>query len=171
MKKKSDVMAGIVDDIRRIYQVLTEQSQRVEYETSLTASQLWAVKILEESSPLKASDLARRMYLHPATMVGLLDRLETKSLITRTRSDKDRRVVHIELTEQGQEVVKKSPEVVQTLLVRGLEKNTLEKLNAVSAGLEEIIRILGVQELSPLPIMSSYFAIPKRRKKTPVQPQ
>jgi len=53
---------------------------------------------------MKVSDLARRMYLHPATMVGLLDRLEAKELLKRTRSDKDRRVVFIDLTDQGREL-------------------------------------------------------------------
>jgi DNA-binding MarR family transcriptional regulator len=165
MKSKPVVVAGIVDDIRRLYQVLTEQSRRVEHETSLTSQQLWVVKMLEESSPLKVTELARRMYLHPATMVGLLDRLEGKGLVKRTRSEKDRRVVHIDLTEQGRELVKNSPEVVQDLLVKGLETLGEQKLKTISAGLEQLVTILGIKELAPQLIMSSEFNAPRRRKK------
>lgn len=165
MKLKPVMVAGIIDDIRRVFQVLTEQSRKIEHETSLTGPQLWVVKILKETSPMKVSDLARRMYLHPATMVGLLDRLEAKGLLKRTRSDKDRRVVFIDLTEQGRELEINSPEVVQNLLVKGLEALTGQKLKMISDGLVEVVTILGAQDVLPQLIMSSEVNAPKRRRK------
>jgi DNA-binding MarR family transcriptional regulator len=164
MKLKSAVVADIIDDIRRIFQVLTEQSRKVENETSLTGPQLWVVKILKDNSPLKVSELARRMYLHPATMVGLLDRLETKGLVKRTRSEKDRRVVFIDLTEQGLELEIKSPEVVQNLLVKGLETLGTSDLSLISNGLDSIVNILGVQDEPPKLIMSSEINAPRKKK-------
>jgi DNA-binding MarR family transcriptional regulator len=165
MKLKPVMVAGIIDDIRRVFQVLTDQSRKIEHETTLTGPQLWVVKILKETSPLKVSDLARRMYLHPATMVGLLDRLEAKGLLKRTRSDKDRRVVHIDLTEQGNELEINSPEVVQSLLVKGLEALAGHKLNMISDGLGEVVNILGARDVTPQLIMSSEVNSPKRRRK------
>ncbi|MDD2899218.1 MAG: MarR family transcriptional regulator [Desulfuromonadaceae bacterium] len=166
MKLKSVVVAEVIDDIRRIFQVLTEQSRKIEHETSLTGPQLWVVKILKEASPMKVSELARRMYLHPATMVGLLDRLEAKGVLTRTRSEKDRRVVYIDLTMQGHELEINSPEVVQNLLVSGLEKLTTNELKTISGGLGQIVSILGVKGAPPQLIMSSEINAPKRRRKT-----
>lgn len=166
MKLKPVMVADIIDDIRRIFQVLTERSRKIEHETSLTGPQLWVVKILKETSPMKVSDLARRMYLHPATMVGLLDRLEAKNLLKRTRSEKDRRVVFIDLTEQGHELEINSPEVVQNLLVSGLEKLTVPDLKVISGGLEQIVTILGAKDVPPQLIMSSEINVPKRRRKT-----
>lgn len=166
MKLKPVMVADIIDDIRRIFQVLTERSRKIEHETSLTGPQLWVVKILKETSPMKVSDLARRMYLHPATMVGLLDRLEAKNLLKRTRSEKDRRVVFIDLTEQGHELEINSPEVVQNLLVSGLEKLTVPDLKVISGGLEQIVTILGAKDVPPQLIMSSEINAPKRRRKT-----
>ncbi|MDD2581814.1 MAG: MarR family transcriptional regulator [Desulfuromonadaceae bacterium] len=164
MKLKPVMVAGIIDDIRRVFQVLTEQSRKIEHETSLTGPQLWVVKILKETSPLKVSDLARRMYLHPATMVGLLDRLESKGLLKRTRSEKDRRVVHIDLTEQGRELEINSPEVIQNLLIKGLETLTEQKLKMISDGMGEVVNILGAQNVPPQLIMSSEVNAPKRRR-------
>jgi DNA-binding MarR family transcriptional regulator len=161
------MIASIVDNIRRIFQVLAEQSKKIEHETNLTGSQLWAVKLLKETSPMKVSDLARRMYLHPATMVGLLDRLEAKELLKRTRCEKDRRVVYINLTEQGKKLEINSPEVVQNLLVDGLEKLTGNELTTISKGLDNVVRVLGAQDAPPQLIMSSDFNMPKRRRKTP----
>jgi DNA-binding MarR family transcriptional regulator len=165
MKLKPVMVADIIDDIRRIFQVLTEQSRKVEHETTLTSPQLWVVKLLKEASPLKVSDLARRMYLHPATMVGLVDRLEAKGLLKRTRSEKDRRVVYIDLTDQGRELEINSPEVVQNLLVKGLEAIGAKDLNLISEGLHHVVNILGVQDVPPQLIMSGEINMPKRRRK------
>ncbi|MSN26823.1 MAG: MarR family transcriptional regulator [Geobacter sp.] len=164
MKSKQAMVADIIDDIRRVFQVLVDQSKMVEIETGLTGPQLWVVKLLEETSSMKVSDLARRTYLHPATMVGLLDRLEAKGLVKRTRSEKDRRVVHIDLTEQGQELVKNSPEVVQNLLVKGLEPLADQKLKKISDSLDQVVEILGAKQVPPQLIMSSETNLPKRRK-------
>lgn len=165
MKLKSLMVAGIVDDIRRIFQVLTEQSRKIEHETGLTGPQLWVVKILKESSTMKVSDLARRMYLHPATMVGLLDRLEAKGLLKRTRSEKDRRVVFIELTEQGRDLEINSPAVVQNLLIGGLENLTGQELKIISEGMEHVVALLGAKDIPPQLIMSAEINAPKRRRK------
>jgi len=166
IKSKSTMLAGIIDDLRRVYYALAEQSRKVEHETGLTGSQLWVVKILDEASPLKVTDLARRMYLHPATMVGLLDRLELKGLVQRIRSDKDRRVVHVSITDQGRDLVRNSPEVAQGLLVKGLEPLTEKKVKAISDGLEQIVTILGVQEEPPKLIHSPDVNLPGKRRKT-----
>jgi DNA-binding MarR family transcriptional regulator len=166
IKSKSTMVAGIIDDIRRVFYVLAEQSRKADHETGLTGSQLWVVKMLDGSSPLMVSDLARRMYLHPATMVGLLDRLEAKGLVQRTRSDKDRRVVHVIITAQGRELVRNSPEVVQGLLVRGLETLTDKKVKVISDGLEQIVNMLGIQEDPPKLIHSSDVNLPGKRRKS-----
>lgn len=166
MKLKQVMVAEIIDDIRRVFQVLTEQSRKVEHETSLTGPQLWVVKILKETAPMKVSDLARRMYLHPATMVGLLDRLEAKGLLRRNRSEQDRRVVFIDLTEQGHDLEINSPEVVQNLLVKGLEAIEAKELKLISDGLDQIVSILGAKDVPPKLIMTSDVNAPKRRRKT-----
>ena len=166
IKSKAEMVAGIIDDIRRVFYVLAEQSRKAEHDTGLTGAQLWVVKLLEDGSSMKVTDLARRMYLHPATMVGLLDRLEAKGLVLRTRSDKDRRVVHVSITEQGRELVQNSPEVAQGLLVSGLEPLSEKKVKVISDGLEQIVTILGVREEPPQLIHSSDVNLPGKRRRS-----
>jgi DNA-binding MarR family transcriptional regulator len=52
-----------------------------------------------------ARDLADHTDLTPATVAQMLDHLEATGLVTRTRSDEDRRVVLSTLTERGAEVI------------------------------------------------------------------
>ncbi len=142
-------VATIVDNIRRVFQVINEQSKRVEKVTGITGPQLWAIKRIAENAPIKGAELARRMYLHPTTIVGILDRLEARGLVMRSRSTTDRRVMEVNLTEQGKELVRSAPEVAQGILVQGLEKLPEERLLKISEGIEELIRILDARDIPP----------------------
>ncbi|HUK99528.1 MAG TPA: MarR family transcriptional regulator [Nitrospirota bacterium] len=154
MSKRSEKVAEIIDNLRRVFQVVNEQSKKAEHETGLTGPQLWAIKTIAQEAPIMVSDIARRMYLHKATVVGILDRLEKQRLVVRIRSTEDRRVVRVELTAQGRALVKKSPEVAQGLLVSGLEKLSSNKLESIARALDQMAEILGAQNIPPQLILS-----------------
>jgi MarR family transcriptional regulator, organic hydroperoxide resistance regulator len=163
MDEKAVVVSEIVDDIRRVFQVVNEQSKKAKRETGLTGPQLWAIKMIADFSPIRVSDLAARMYLHPATVVGILNRLELQGLVKRMRTSEDRRIVRIELTDTGNGVVAKAPQVAQGLLVAGLEGLPFGKLQDISASLKEVVRILGAQALPPRLILSPEINLSKRK--------
>ncbi|HSW08661.1 MarR family winged helix-turn-helix transcriptional regulator [Aquabacterium sp.] len=58
------------------------------------------------------ASLAREVSLDPGSMTRALDRLEAKGLLRRVRSKEDRRVIDLELTEEGLEVSKLVPDVL-----------------------------------------------------------
>ncbi|HLZ09727.1 MAG TPA: MarR family transcriptional regulator, partial [Chloroflexota bacterium] len=51
--------------------------------------------LIARHGPLSPSALARRAGLHPATMTGILDRLERGGWVTRDRDPSDRRAVAV----------------------------------------------------------------------------
>jgi MarR family transcriptional regulator, organic hydroperoxide resistance regulator len=161
MENNADEISEVIDNLRRSMKAINEYSRNAEKETGLTGPQLWAIKLVAGSAPIKVSDLARRMYLHPATVVGILDRLESKGLVQRTRSTEDRRVVEIDLTAQGQVVVGQAPEVAQGMLVKGLESLSREKLSHVSESMKEIVRILGAEDFPPQLLFSQEVNLPE----------
>jgi len=166
MTKKSAVVFGIIDNIRRVFQVINEQSKRAKRKTGLTGPQLWAIKTIAALSPVRVSDLALRMYLHPATVVGILNRLELQGLIRRVRTTGDRRVVHVELTDEGNALVTQAPQVHQDLLVSGLENLTLVKLQAIAASFGLLVNILGAQELPPRLVLSPELNLQGKEERT-----
>lgn len=149
MGHKPVMIAEIVDNIRRIFHVVNELSKNSEIETGLTGPQLWALKVISKEAPIMVSEIARRMYLHPATVVGILDRLEAQDLVTRVRSQADRRVVHIDLTRKGRAIVENSPEVATGTLVTGLDKLSSNELSSILTSMERIVKILGAQGIPP----------------------
>jgi MarR family transcriptional regulator, organic hydroperoxide resistance regulator len=162
LSKRLDTVAVIIDNLRRVFQVVNEQSKKAKHETGLTGPQLWAIKTIAQEAPIMVSEIARHMYLHPATVVGILDRLEKQGLVIRTRSTEDRRVVRVELTGQGRALVKKSPEVAQGLLVAGLEKLSSNKLENIAWALDKMAEILGAQNIPPRLILSPEVNKPRK---------
>ena len=168
LMQASELRSDIIDNLRKIFQVLHEYSKEVERSCGLTGAQLWAIKILNEGNPLRVSDLARRMYLHPATVVGIIDRLHNQGLVQRTRSKKDRREVIIQLTPQGEILVDSSPEVAQGLLAVGLENSNYNQLVEINKSLKRLVSIFGLNGTLPRLILSDQVSLPiapQKRKK------
>ena len=57
--------------------------------------------LLQLASPLPMHELAARLACDNSNVTGLIDRLETRGLVTRKASSDDRRVKHIVLTDAG----------------------------------------------------------------------
>lgn len=163
MVRKESVTADIINNLRRVFHAVNEQSKKAEFSTGLTGPQLWAIKVIADSGPIRVSDLAGKMFIHPATMVGILDRLEARNLVTRVRSNEDRRVVKVDLTGSGHDLVSKAPQVAQGLLVSGLKVLSSKELKSIASGLDQLVKILGAQKLPPQ-LMLSQEANVKRKK-------
>jgi len=161
--RRDQEIADILDNLRRVFRVVHRYSKRAEKVGGMTGPQVWAMKVIAESAPIRVTDLARRMYLHPSTVVGILDRLEQQGLVARTRSEKDHRVVTIALTVKGRETVSKVPLIAQGLLLSGLEGLADPELSTVSEGLRMLVGILGVEGIPPPLLLSPEVNVPGRK--------
>ena len=161
---RGTLVAETMDNIRRILQVLNEQSKRVERETGLTGPQIWAVKTIHQLGKIRISELAKAMYLHPATVVGIVDRLEKQGLVNRERSTDDRRVVDVLLTPKGQKLVTESPEVASNKIIHGLETLTDGHLNMIHGGLANLVSILDAHNLPPHLIGAEDINVPEEHR-------
>ena len=153
-------IANVLDNLRRVFKVVHRYSKRAEKVGGMTGPQVWAMKVLAESAPIRVTDLARRMYLHPSTVVGILDRLEQQDQVRRTRSEKDHRVVTVSLTAKGRETVSKVPQIAQGLLLKGLKDLSDGDLQTTSEGLRRLVEILGVEGMPPPLLLSPEVNVP-----------
>jgi DNA-binding MarR family transcriptional regulator len=72
----------------------------------LTGSQHNVLRILRgEGRPMPCMEIKKRMIQVVPAMTGLLDRLEKDGYVTRTRSEKDGRVVYVDLTPKARSVL------------------------------------------------------------------
>lgn len=66
--------------------------------------------------PLTPTELGERLKLMPATVTGALTALEDQGLLSRARSEDDRRAVLVEMTPRGRDVAKRWGDVVVATL-------------------------------------------------------
>jgi len=83
----------IREALRELRIQLSLLNYRVGSQMELKDVDLDCLDIIEAYGPLSPSALARRAGLHPATMTGILDRLERRGWISRERDPSDRRAV------------------------------------------------------------------------------
>lgn len=65
------------------------------------------LRALYAKSPQMASQIAYEVNVTSSHITAVTDRLVQKELVTRKRSDSDRRIVYLEITEEGQRVAEK----------------------------------------------------------------
>lgn len=155
MSDQAEMITDIVDNLRRVFHILNEQSKKVKKETGLTGPQLWTIKVIYENAPINLTDLAARLYLHVTTVGGIVDRLEAGNYVKRTRSKDDRRVIWLQLTTKGETLVASAPEVAQGLLVAGLEELSASQLLGIGRSMKRLVKIFGAQQIPPKLILSS----------------
>lgn len=142
MSKNDRLILEIFDSLKRVGYVLNSYAHRSENPAGITGQQLWVLRILASGNHIRVSDLARFMSLHPATIVGVLDRLEGKQLVKRKRSHSDRRAVELTLTAAGKKLVATTPDVLHLMLERGLMAQPEKKLSEIAETIGQLEHIL-----------------------------
>src|SRR5438067_4055315 len=99
--------ASIKQSLRALGFHLLLLNQRVGAHAGLNDVDLGCLDLVARHGPLSPSALAQRAALHPATMTGILDRLERGGWVVRERDPSDRRAVVVRaLRDRNAELVR-----------------------------------------------------------------
>jgi DNA-binding MarR family transcriptional regulator len=79
-------------------------------------------------------------------VTGIVDRLEKRDLVQRNRISKDRRQVHVEITDVGSRFIQSAPEPLQTRFIERLMQLDEEKVAMILWALEMLVDLLGPTE-------------------------
>lgn len=94
-RQRRRVATAIKESLRALSIQLSLLNHQVSARIELNNVDLGCLDLIGRYGPLGAKALARRSGLHPATVTGILDRLERGGWITRERDPSDRRAVLI----------------------------------------------------------------------------
>lgn len=108
-------------------------------EFDVTRPQFNVLRILRGAGErgLPSGDIGARMVTHDSDITRLIDRMESRGLVTRARSAEDRRVVTVVLSAQGRALVDSLDEPVRQLHDRQFAQLSKADLKTLVAILEK----------------------------------
>ena len=142
-----DLVKQIIFQIRRLIQAKELYTKELNKKYQVSASQLNCLLALHENGPLPPSQIARHIMVKSSTVTGIIDRLEQKGLVNRSRTSPDRRVITIELAEPGRTLAENAPPPIQQKVLEGLERLPQSEMEKIVLGLNMLTQMLDVQDL------------------------
>ena len=121
MQAAKDILQAYLKVSRRITEELGGHFGKM----NLTFPQTLALTILSADGPMPISSLAKVTGSANSTTSGIVDRLEKAGLLRRVRSETDRRVIYVEVTEKYEAIQAES------------KNHALERFSSAVGGLSE----------------------------------
>ena len=150
------LLEGVLTALRRIMRAFDIHSRKLAREFGLTAPQLLILQYVAKVGETGLGALARRTSLSGATISGIVDRLEKKQLLQRSRGGADRRQVTVTVTDLGREVLSRAPIPLQEKFVTAMEALDESDRQAMLASLERIAGMMDAEQLDASQVLSSY---------------
>jgi DNA-binding MarR family transcriptional regulator len=151
--KHTDVLI----QIRQIIRSVNLESKRIEKEYGISIPQLLCLNFLNEKESFQASqkEIKDFLKLNASTVTGIIARLEKKGYVARLPKRKDKRVVTIAITAQGNDLITNTPEPLHQQLSQKLKELSPEKLTKLEDAFNTIIDFLNIEELDVAPIITA----------------
>ncbi|AOJ10424.1 MarR family winged helix-turn-helix transcriptional regulator [Burkholderia mayonis] len=124
----------------RVKSLMTNMvTQRTQTELGITGTQATMLFMLAVGKCSTAAELAREYGIDASAITRLLDRVEKRGLLQRVRSSEDRRVVRLELTDEGRELTRRMPAIFRSVLDQVLDGFTPEEVGFLKSMLRRIL--------------------------------
>jgi DNA-binding MarR family transcriptional regulator len=106
----------------------------------LTLTEIRILRLLSVNGPSPMTKLAAELYMTPASITGLVDRLETEHLVLRERNSKDRRVVNVKVTEKGAATFEKGKKLYREFVEKTMRSLSKEEARQLVDALTKLSR-------------------------------
>lgn len=155
LPRLSEEADRILRAMRRIVRSVTIHSKRLFRQTGLTLPQTLCLRAIDAAGdkPVTAATIARQIQLSPATITGILDRLERGGMLQRERDSRDRRKVYLKLTAKGQQWLLSLPLSLQDRVVQRLNDLSEQERRDLLNSLEQLVDMIDASSLDASPLL------------------
>lgn len=141
--------------IRRIMRAIDLHSRFLVQRHGLTGPQLILLQEIATCREIQMGELAKRANLSPPTVTSIIDRLERRGLISRRRSENDKRRVLISATRDGLEILLNSPPPLQESFIAEFESLQEWEQTLILSSLQRVAAMMHATNLDAAPLLSS----------------
>jgi DNA-binding MarR family transcriptional regulator len=145
----------VIVALRRIVRAIDLHSHHLAERFQVTGPQLTALKELARLGCVPVGVLARNVHVSHPTMTGILDRLERRGLVRRTRDTQDRRRMKVAVTPAGQKLLQSAPSPLQDRFRSQFSRMEEWEQTQMLATLQRIAAMMDAEELDAAPVLTS----------------
>lgn len=125
----------VANSLRPVLLHLNRHLRREVHTSGVSAGQLSLLGLIDGNPGIGVAELATREGMSMPSVSNHLDRLEASGLVTRRQAERDRRRVDLEVTPEGQRVLKVIRSKRTAWLSARLSKLTDDEINAIAAAI------------------------------------
>ena len=137
---------SLANELRPVLLRLTRELRRETEQFGITGRQATLLWLVKGSPGLTLRALAEMEGISPPALSGHVDRLERSGLLVRARSTEDRRRVGLELTREGERILRSVRERRTAWLAERLTALDPTAFDAIAAAIEPLRELLGVKQ-------------------------
>ncbi|AFG37245.1 MarR family winged helix-turn-helix transcriptional regulator [Spirochaeta africana] len=157
MVPSSDIRNEVYQHLRKIFQALSIHSKQLNKRFGLTGPQLMLLKAIASQAHPTIGNLAQSVSLSQATVTSILDRLENRGLVQRTRSEVDKRRVLVTLTDSANAILAENPTIFQEDFSRRFDKLPEWQQQMILSSLELTSSLMETDKIPVDPAIAESF--------------
>ena len=146
MQKYDELLVSL----RKVIRAIDLHSKQLNKTSGLTGPQMQEVA---HTDGITASRIAQNVNLSPATVTNILDRIESRNLVTRVRSQMDKRRVSLYLTEQGKELLEKAPQPLQEHFIEKFSALAEWEQSLLLSSMQRVAAMMDADKLDASPLL------------------
>ncbi|GIC76858.1 MarR family winged helix-turn-helix transcriptional regulator [Moritella sp. F3] len=149
MEKYEELLVSL----RQVIRAIDIHSRKLNKQSGLTGPQLMVMQNIALLDAPLAKDIAKEIALSAATVTTIIDRLESRELVIRTRSQTDKRKVHLSLSEAGITLLSSSPKPLQDHFITRYQNLEEWEQSQLLSAVERIASMMDAEKLDAAPVL------------------
>ena len=141
--------------LRRILRATEIFGRELAKSAGLTAVQFRVLQVVAETGHSTATAISSRMRVSQATITALVDKLVSHGMVTREKSQIDRRQTDIVITDLGRHTIEASPDPLQQRFVRRFQDLDDWEQSMLVASLERVAAMLDAEDIDAAPVLET----------------
>ena len=143
-----DISTEVLATLRKIIRAMDMHSKHLMKTYGLTGPQIMLLREINAHEHINVSQLAKKVSLSQATVTSIIDRLETKEYVIRTRSKTDKRRVVLAVTNSAVQKLGSEPSVLQEKFVERFNHLADWEQSLIFSSLQRIAAMMEIEELT-----------------------
>lgn len=149
MEKHQELLIAL----RKVIRAIGLHSKHLNKTSGLTSPQLIIMQEIDKASGVNSSQVAKNVNLSPATVTNIIDRLESKNLVSRVRNTDDKRKVSLYLTDNGKAILLHAPQPLQEHFIENFSSLAQWEQSQLLSSVERLADMMNANELDAAPLL------------------